>query len=73
MYANGRFIGEFGRFSGNGVMNYIAQPRAFMLPAGTGSGGLTLSVRMWMDAHTALMEPAAAACMGRRCWARRQW
>ncbi len=64
VYANGRFIGEFGRFSGNGVMNYIAQPRAFMLPAGTGSGGLTLSVRMWMDAHTALIEPAAGGLHG---------
>jgi hypothetical protein len=64
VYANGRFIGDFGRFSGHGVMNYIAQPRAFILPPGIGSGPLTLSIRMWMDAHTPLIESAAGGLHG---------
>jgi hypothetical protein len=64
VYANGRFIGEFGHFSSKGVTNYIAQPRAFSLPAGIGSGPLTLAIRMWMDAHTPLIETAAGGLHG---------
>ncbi len=59
VFANGRFIGEFGRFSGRHVTNYIAQPRAFTLPADLDGGPVTLAIRMWMDPHTALIEPAA--------------
>ena len=64
VYANGRFIGEFGRFSGMVVTDYIAQPRAFTLPAGIGTGPLTIAVRMWMDAHTPLIETAAGGLHG---------
>ncbi len=64
VFVNGRFIGEFGRFSGNAVTDYIAQPRAFTLPAGIGSGPLTIAVRMWMDAHTPLIEAAAGGLHG---------
>jgi hypothetical protein len=64
VFANGRLIGEFGRFSGNGVYNYIAQPRAFALPVNIGSGPVTLAVRMWMDPHTALVQRAAGGMHG---------
>jgi len=64
VYANGRFIGEFGRFSGERVTNYIAQPRAFTLPSDVGSGPLTIAVRMWMDAHTPVIESAAGGLHG---------
>ena len=64
VYVNGLFIGEFGRFSGKDVTSYIAQPRAFALPAGIGSGALTIAVRMWMDAHTPLIETAAGGMHG---------
>ena len=64
VYANGRFIGEFGRFAGKRVSNYISQPRAFTLPAGIGSGPLTLAVRMWMDAETPQIEAAAGGLHG---------
>ena len=64
VYANGRFIGELGRFSGNKVANYIAQPRAFALPAGMDNGLLTFSIRMWMDPHTPLIESAAGGLHG---------
>ena len=64
VYANGRFIGEFGRFSGKDVTDYVAQPRAFTLPSVIGSGPLTIAVRMWMDAHTPLIETAAGGLHG---------
>lgn len=64
LYANGRFIGEFGRFSGAHVTNYVAQPRAFTLPADLDGGPVTLSIRMWMDPHTALVVPAAGGLHG---------
>jgi hypothetical protein len=58
-FVNGQFIGEFGRFSGKDVTDYVSQPRAFTLPAGIGRGPLTIAIRMWMDAHTPLIETAA--------------
>ncbi len=64
VFANGRFIGEFGRFSGTHVTNYVAQPRAFILPADLGGGPVTISIRMWMDPHTALIVPAAGGMHG---------
>jgi len=57
-------IGEFGRFSGRRVSNYIAQPRAFPLPSGVESGPVTLAIRMWMDPHTALVQSAAGGMHG---------
>ena len=64
VFANGRFIGEFGRFSGSRVTNYVGQPRAFRLPAELDGGPVTLAIRMWMDPHTALIEPAAGGMHG---------
>jgi hypothetical protein len=64
VYVNGKFIGEFGRFSSKGVSNYVAQPRAFNLPPGTGSGPLTLAVRMWMESETPQIETAAGGMHG---------
>ena len=64
VYVNGKFIGEFGRFSTNGVSNYVAQPRAFTVPVGTGSGPLTLAVRMWMEPETPQIETAAGGMHG---------
>ena len=64
VYVNGKFIGEFGRFSSAGVSNYVAQPRAFTLPAGTGSGPLTLAVRMWMEPETPQIETSAGGMHG---------
>ncbi len=64
VYANGRFVGEFGRFSGRDVTDYLARPCAFTLPADIGSGPLTIAVRMWMNAHTPLIETAAGGLHG---------
>lgn len=64
VYANGEFVGEFGRFSGRRVTDYISQPRAFRLPADIGSGPLTIAVRMSMDPFTPLIESAAGGLHG---------
>jgi len=64
VFANGQLIGQFGRFSGKQVSNYITQPRAFLLPAGMNNGPITLAVRMWMKPDTALIEPAAGGLHG---------
>ncbi|MFP5250333.1 MAG: SpoIIE family protein phosphatase, partial [Acidobacteriota bacterium] len=64
VYVNGSPIGEFGRFNGKRVSNYIAQPRAFLLPKGIESGPVTIAIRMWMDAHTALVQRAAGGMHG---------
>jgi hypothetical protein len=64
VFANGKLIGEFGRFSGRRVSNYIAQPRAFPLPSGAERGPVTLAIRMWMDPHTALVQSAAGGMHG---------
>jgi len=54
VYANGQYIGEFGRFSAKGVTFINAQPRAFALPANMRGGPIVLAVRFWMDAGTPL-------------------
>ena len=64
VYANGEFVGEFGRFFGQSVTDYIAQPRAFRLPADIGSGPLTIAIRMSMDPFTPLIESAAGGLHG---------
>lgn len=64
VFANGKLIGEFGRFDGSKVLSYIAQPRAFALPAGMGNGDVTFAIRMWMDPHTALVQRAAGGIHG---------
>jgi Stage II sporulation protein E (SpoIIE) len=64
VYANGEFVGEFGRFNGQSVTDYIARPRAFRLPADIGSGPLTIAIRMSMDPFTPLIESAAGGLHG---------
>jgi hypothetical protein len=64
VYANGQFLGDFGRFSSKGVTDFVSQPRTFPLPEGMGRGPLTIAVRMWMDAHTPLIETAAGGLHG---------
>jgi len=64
VFANGQFIGEFGRFNGSRVTNYVAQPRAFTLPADISNGPVTIAIRMWMDPHTILIQRAAGGMHG---------
>jgi hypothetical protein len=64
VYVNGQLTGEFGRFTARGVTFYLAQPRAFPLPANLHSGPVTLAIRMYMDAFTPLFEPDAGGLHG---------
>ncbi|MGB8480996.1 MAG: SpoIIE family protein phosphatase [Acidobacteriaceae bacterium] len=64
VYVNGQRIGEFGRFTSNGVTFYNAQPRAFPLPAGVRSGTATIAIRMWMSPDTPLVDPDAGGLHG---------
>jgi hypothetical protein len=64
VFANGQLIGTFGHFSGTSITAYVAQPRAFTLPAEIEGGFVTLAVRMWMDAHTPLIETSAGGMHG---------
>ncbi len=52
VYANGRFVGQFGIFSGNHVTVYQAQPASFALPAPRPDGEIDLAVRFYMSAAT---------------------
>jgi hypothetical protein len=59
VFANGQYLGEFGRFHKNGVTFINSQPRAFDLPANLRSGPVTVAVRMWMDDGTPLVSQDA--------------
>jgi len=64
VYVNGQRIGEFGRFTNNGVTYYSVQPRAFPLPIYLHSGPATVAIRMWMDSSTPLTSPDTGGLHG---------
>ncbi len=60
VYVDGRFAGEFGRFSKEGVTFSPNLPREFPLPGTLRPGEpLTIAIRMWMDASTAAEQHEA--------------
>jgi len=62
IYLNGRLIGEFGRFTANGVTAYSPLPRAFPVPADRGP--LIFAIRMFMLPSTSLQSPDAGGLHG---------
>ena len=52
IYANGRYVGQFGRFSANHVDLYFTQPLSFPLPPVGPDGNLDLAVRFYMSPGT---------------------
>ena len=52
VYVNGQKVGEFGKFTANGVIAYNAMPQAFPLPAHRSSGPVTIAIRIWMLKQT---------------------
>jgi MFS family permease len=52
VYANGRYVGQFGRFFANHVDLYFTQPLSFPLPPVGPDGNLDLAVRFYMSAGT---------------------
>ena len=59
VFVNGEIVGQFGKFTKNGVRTYLTLPRTFALPKGIRSGPVTIAVRVWMDPSTALTNPDA--------------
>ncbi|MGI8773333.1 MAG: hypothetical protein ACR2JE_18065 [Acidobacteriaceae bacterium] len=49
VFANGRYIGEFGHFTPGGVDCYRSRPLTFQLPAPDSHGDILLAVRFYME------------------------
>jgi serine phosphatase RsbU (regulator of sigma subunit) len=49
VFANGRYVGEFGRFTSSGVDSYRSRPRTFQLPAPDEHGDILLAIRFYME------------------------
>lgn len=64
VYVNGQQIGEFGHFRKRGVTTYLTLPRVYALPKGIESGQITIAIRVWMDAATALTNPDSGGLHG---------
>ena len=64
VYANGKLIGEFGKFTERGVTAYPGLPEAFPLPKGAGNQTITIAIRMWMDSATIFNSPDSGGLHG---------
>lgn len=49
VFANGRYVGEFGRFTPSGVDSFRSRPRTFELPAPDVHGDILLAIRFYME------------------------
>jgi hypothetical protein len=49
VFANGRYIGEFGHFTPKGIECYRSRPLAFQLPAPDEHGDILLAIRFYME------------------------
>lgn len=59
VYANGHFLGQFGRFSARGVTMYSARTFSFPLPPADPDGTLELAIRFYMSSGTKFQSPDA--------------
>lgn len=59
VYANGKYVGEFGRFSRSGVAIYSARTASFPLPPLRPGGDLELAMRFYMTSGTRFQSPDA--------------
>jgi Stage II sporulation protein E (SpoIIE) len=59
VYANGRYVGQFGRFSASQVAIYITRPVSFPLPPVGADGNVDLAVRFYMSPGTRFGSPDA--------------
>ncbi len=57
LYANGRYVGQFGLFSSNRVTMGYSEPVSFPLPKPGPDGEIDLAVRFYMIAATPFMAP----------------
>lgn len=59
IYANGRYVGEYGNFSRDGVTVYAARSASFPLPAPAPDGTIELALRFYMTGGTLYYAPDA--------------
>lgn len=59
IYANGKYVGEYGNFTPNGVTVYAARSASFPLPAPGPDGTIELALRFYMTGGTLYFAPAA--------------
>ena len=59
IYANGRYVGQFGRFSASHVDIYFTRPVSFPLPPVGPDGNLDLALRFYMSPGTRFGSPDA--------------
>jgi hypothetical protein len=64
VFANGRFLGQFGNFSAKHVTVYVANPASFPLPAPGPDGDLDLAVRFYMNTSTPFGDSDAGGLHG---------
>ena len=64
VYANGRFVGQFGGFSENHVTMYYSQPASFALPPPGPDGMYELAVRIYMSPATVFGNPDVGGLHG---------
>jgi hypothetical protein len=49
VFANGRYVGEFGRFTPAGIASFRSRPLTFELPAPDAHGDILLAIRCYME------------------------
>lgn len=64
VYANGRYVGQFGRFSARHPSLYYSQPLSFPLPAPGPDGETDLALRFYMSPDTRFQAPDVGGMHG---------
>ena len=64
VYANGRFVGQYGNFSGNHLTLFYAQPVSFVLPDRGPKGEMLLALRFYMSPASGLTNPEVGGMHG---------
>ena len=64
VYANGRFVGQFGAFSGNRITMYYNQPASFALPPLGQDGTYEIAIRIYMSPSTIFGNPDVGGLHG---------
>jgi hypothetical protein len=49
VFANGKYLGEFGHFTAKGVLCYRSRPLVFQLPPGDEHGDILLAIRFYVE------------------------
>jgi len=64
LYANGSYIGQYGRFEQKQVLAYYAHPVFFLLPKLAADGEMDLALRFYLSAATAFQNPDVGGLHG---------